>query len=243
MRLPKLRDGKKRKNTEIYPIGEFPKKVIYEVSRWLIYNFAVGKSNISGEDWGDIFAKSIDGDHLSSPVGLADVVVEGQSWSVKSVQSNNPHSCKELRVISGRNSPDYSYGIKNPHADIQETGKAVIGIWNERVNIALDQFDFLRTAILIRNVNTLEFTLFEEETHKYVANEYEWKINKRGNFEGFDKTTSKHKFTWQPHGSQFTVKYSVPHSAVRFQIKRPPILDFEQTMKSIGFDNTWVSIR
>jgi len=243
MRPPKLRDRKNRKNTELYPIGDFPQKVIYEISRWLIYSFACGKANISGEDWGDIFAKSIDGVHLSSPVGLADVVVDGQSWSVKSVQNNNPHSCKELRVISGRNSPDYSYGIQNPHENIQETGKAVIGIWNERVNIALDQFDFLRTAILVRNVNSLEFTLFEEETRKYVANEYEWKINKRGNFEGFDKTTGKHKFTWQPHGAQFTIKYSVPSSAVRFQIKRPPILDFEQTMEQIGFDDTWVNIK
>jgi len=243
MQPPKLRDGKKRKNTELYPIGDFPQKVIYEISRWLIYNFAVGKANISGEDWGDIFAKSIDGDHLSSPVGLADVVIDGQSWSVKSVQNNKPHSCSELRVISGRNSPDYSYGIQNPHDDIQETGKAVLGIWNERVNIALDQFDFLRTAILIRNVNTLEFTLFEEETRKYIANEYKWTINKRGNFEGHDKTTGKHKFTWQPHGSQFTVKYTVPSSATRFQIKRPPILDFEQAMDQIGFDKTWVSIQ
>ncbi|MBU8901517.1 MAG: hypothetical protein KOO69_02140, partial [Victivallales bacterium] len=209
----------------------------------LIYNFAVGKANISGEDWGDIFAKSIDGGHLSSPVGLADVVLEGQSWSVKSVQSNKPHTCKELRVISGRNSPDYSYGIKNPHTDIQKTGKAIIGIWNERVNIALDQFDFLRTAILVRNVNTLEFTLFEEEARQYVANEYEWKLNTHENFEGFDKTTGKHKFTWQPHGAQFTIKYTVPSSAVRFQIKRPPILDFEQTMEQIGFNKNWVLIK
>jgi hypothetical protein len=51
-----------------------------------VYNFAVGKSDISGEDWGDIFAKAVDGGHLSSPVGLADVVLEGQAWSVKSVR-------------------------------------------------------------------------------------------------------------------------------------------------------------
>lgn len=243
MRPPKLRDRKNRKNTELYPIGDFPQTVIYKISRWLIYSLAIGKANISGEDWGNFFAKAIDGNHLSSPVGLADVVVEKQSWSVKSIQNNKPHVCKELRVISGRNSPDYSYGMQNPHDNIQETGKAVINIWNERVNIALDQFDFLRTAILIRNMSTLEFTLFEEEIRKYVTNEYEWEINKRGNFEGFDKTTGKHKFTWQPHGSQFTIKYTVPSSAVRFQIKRPPILDFKETMKQIGFNDSWVSIK
>lgn len=243
MRPPKLRDTKHRKNSELYPLGAFPADVIYGISRWLIYNFAIGKGNISGEDWGDIFAKAIDGEHLASPVGLADVVIDGQAWSVKSVQHTKPHECSSLRVISGRNSPDYSYGIENPHNDIQETGKAVLGIWNERVNIALDKFDYLRTAILIRNVNTLEFTLFEEETHRFNTNEYKWTINKQGNFEGVDKTNALHKFTWQPHGSQFTIKYQVPASAIRFQIKRPPVLDFEETMTQIGFENNWVVIK
>ena len=243
MRPPKLRDTKHRKNTELYPLGGFPKSVIYEISRWLIYSFATGKANISGEDWGNIFAKAIDGEHLASPVGLADVIIDGQAWSVKSVQDLKPHECRTLRVISGRNSPDFSYGIENPHNDIQETGNAVLGIWNERVNIALDRFDYLRTAILIRNINTLEFTLFEEETNRFNVNEYRWEMNNRGNFEGFDKTNNLHKFTWQPHGSQFTIKYSVPASAIRFQIKRPPVLDFEETMDQIGFENDWVSIK
>jgi len=179
--------------------------VIYEISRWLIYNFAIGKADISGEDWGDIFAKAIDGGHLSSPVGLADVVIDGQAWSVKSVKHDKPHECTSLRVISGRSSPDYSYGIENPHNDIQETGNAVIGIWNGRVNIALEKFDFLRTAILVRNANKLEFALFEEDTHRFNANEYRWEVNSRGNFEGFDRTSNLHKFTWQPHGAQFTI--------------------------------------
>lgn len=170
-------------------------------------------------------------------------MLEGQCWSVKSVQNTKPHECSEIRVISGRNSPDYSYGIQNPHEDIQETGNAVLGIWNERVNIALDKFDYLRTAILIRNVNTLEFTLFETETHRFIPSEYEWRVNKRGNFEGFDRISSAHKFTWQPHGSQFTIKYVIPASAVRFKIKRPPVLDFEKTMEQIGFQEDWVSIK
>lgn len=224
-------------------MGEFPKEVIYEISKWLVYSFAVGKSNISGEDWGDIFAKAVDGDHLASPVGLADVILEGQAWSVKSVQNDNPHSCQQLRVISGRNSPDYSYGITDPRGNIQETGKAVLGIWNERVNIALDKFDYLRTVILVRNINTLEFTLFETETHKFVAADYKWSENKRGNFEGHNINSGQHAFTWQPHGSQFTIKYPVPASAVKFQIKRPPVLDFEQTIKQIGFIKDWVTIK
>ncbi|MCP4362117.1 MAG: hypothetical protein GY796_29265 [Chloroflexi bacterium] len=169
--------------------------------------------------------------------------MEGQAWSVKSVQNKNPHTCKTIRVISGRNSPDYSYGIENPHEDIQKTGSAVLRIWNERVNIALEKFDYLRTSILIRNVNTLPFTLFELETHRYIPNDYEWRLNKRGNFEGFDKLMNRHRFTWQPHGAQFTVKYDVPVFAVRFQVKRPLVLDFEKTMEEIGFSEDWVTIK
>ena len=243
MQRPKLRDGKFRVGTELYPLGEIPKEVIYEISKWIVYSVAVGKSKISGEDWGDIFAKAIDGDHLASPVGLADVVLEGQAWSLKSVLHKNPHSCTNLRIISGRNSPDYSYGITDPRDNIEATGKAILGVWNERINIALDKFDSLRTAILVRNIDLLEFTLYEMDTHKFIAADYVWTVNSRGNFEGHDKTSKQHKFTWQPHGSQFTIKYSVPASAVRFQLKRPSVLDFEKTINQIGFCEDWVTIR
>lgn len=216
--------------------------MICEIGKWVVYNFAVGKSDISGEDWGDIFAKAVGGDHLASPVGLADVVVEGQSWSTKSVKHDNPHRCEKVRVISGRNSPDYSYGIQNPHDDPMKTGTAVLGIWNERVNIALDKFDTLRTVIFIREANILQFTLFEMETHRFPTNEYRWVVNKNGNLEGIDKTNNTHCFTWQPHGSQFTIIYHVPVSAIRFEINRPPVLDFCDTLQQIGFDESWIKI-
>lgn len=243
MLKPKLRDSKKSRQTDIHALGEYPKELVYEISKWIVYNFAVGKSDISGEDWGDIFAKGVNGNHLSSPVGLADVVLDEGAWSVKSVKINDPHTIKTIRVISGRNSPDYSYGITNPHDDPQKTGTAVLNIWNERVNIAVDEYVNLRSAILIRNVNTLEFTLFETEINRFITKEYVWSVNKNGNIEGVDGTHGNHKFTWQPHGSQFTIIYSVPSSAVRFQIKRPPVLDFNKTMEQIGFDESWVSIK
>ena len=180
---------------------------------------------------------------MSSPLGLADVVLDEGAWSVKSVKADSPHEARTIRVISGRNSPDYSYGITDPHEDPQRTGTAVLNIWNERVNIAVDEYASLRSAVLIRNVNALEFALFETETGRFVTGEYEWAVNKNGNLEGSERTTGKHKFTWQPHGSQFTIIYAVPSSAVRFQIRRPPVLDFNKTMEQIGFDESWVSIK
>lgn len=166
-----------------------------------MYNFAVGKSDINGEDWGDIFAKAIDGDHLNRPVGLADVVLDNMAWSMKSVKNNQPLTCSKIRVISGRCSPDYSYDIANPHDDIEQTGRAVLNIWNERINIALDHFNPLRSSILIRNPI----------------------------------------FTWQPHGSQFTIIYDVSQSATLFKIKRPPVFDFSETLSQIGFGDDWVT--
>jgi len=242
MRKPRLRDGKNRKSSELYPLAEFPSSVIYEVGRWIVYQYTTGKTDISGEDWGDIFASAINGEHLSSPIGLADVVYSGQAWSVKSVKHTNPHNVKTIRIISGRNSPDYSYGIADPRADIQETGNAVLGIWNERVKIAIDQYGDLRASVLIRNSQKLTFTLFETQTSQYVPSEYRWEENKRGNFEGYSRRDGSHKFTWQPHGSQFTIKYPVPSSAVKFTLKRPPTLDFESTLKQIGYSDDWVTI-
>ncbi|MFA6169903.1 MAG: hypothetical protein WCW67_00140 [Candidatus Margulisiibacteriota bacterium] len=243
MLKPRLRDSKKSRQSSAHPLGEFPKIFIYEISKWIVYHFAVGKSDISGEDWGDIFAKGLNGIHLSSPVGLADVVLADGAWSIKSVKNDDPHKCKVVRVISGRNSPDYSYGISNPHDDPQKTGAAVLNIWNERVNIAVDEYVNVRSAILIRNVNKLEFALFETEINRFVPKEYRWSVNKNGNLEGVDRTNGDHKFTWQPHGSQFTIIYTVPSSAVRFKIKRPPVLDFNKVISELGFDESWVSIK
>ena len=41
-------------------------------------------------------------------------------------------------------------------------------------------------------------------------------------------------FTWQPHGSQFTVIYDVPISSTKFKVNRPPVLDFAKTLDQIG---------
>lgn len=220
-------------------MGELPYKVIYNISKWIAYNCFIGKSDIGGEDLGDFFAKAIEGEHLASPVGLADVVLEGQAWSVKTVKNSKPHTCKKIRIISGRNSPNYSYKIQNPLDDLQMTGEAVLNIWNERVKIALDKYDSLRTIFFIREINRLEFTLFELETHRFPSNEYIWKANENNNLEGFDRTTGTHRFTWQPHGSQFTINYVVPASSTRFTVKRPPVIDI---MEQIGFDETWITI-
>lgn len=207
-----------------------------------MYLLHTGRKDLSGSDWGDAFAEALNGIHLDSPVGIADVVLEKMAWSMKTVKCANPLTTKSIRLISGRCSPDYSYGITDPHKDIQETGRAVLGIWNERINIAQDSYNPLRTAILIRSNDLLSYCLFEEENHRYRTSDYVWQVNTNGNLIGKSIETGRTCFTWQPHGSQFTIHTEVPQNAVRFKIRKPELLNKEQLLKNISFDSSWVSI-
>jgi len=146
-----------------------------------------------------------------------------------------------VRLISGRCSPDYSYGITDPHKDVQKTGEAVLGIWNERINIATDHYSRVRTAILVRSNDLLTYRLFEEETQRYRTTDYHWQVNPNGNLLGLDHN-GKTCFTWQPHGSQFTIHTEVPAEAIKFRIKRPPVLNKDDVLRSISFDESWISI-
>ena len=116
-------------------------------------------------------------------------------------------------------------------------------LWNARVNEALDAHDDLRTAVLIRNMQTREFVLFEEETHRFVPDDFRWEYNKRGNLQGYDAMTGEHRFTWQPHGSQFTIIRPVPGSARRFSIvPNVPMMEVEAVLKQVGFKLDWIRI-
>jgi len=94
----------------------------------------------------------------------------------------------------------------------------VLSIWNNRVNEALDRYTDLRIVVLIRNMTTRQFRIFEEEAQRFVPTEFRWSFNAQGNLEGHNKTTGEHQFTWQPHGSQFTILRPVPASARRFSM-------------------------
>lgn len=242
MKHPRLRDGKKLTSSEIYPLNEIPDEIIFKIAGYFTYLLYSGRKDISGEDWGDAFAKAIGGKHLDSPVGIADVVLGKMSWSMKTVKNSNPIKAEKVRLISGRCSPDYSYGITDPHEDIEKTGRAVLGIWNERINLALDNYSQVRTMVLVRSDDCLSYCLFEKDIHRYPTNDYVWETNKNGNLIGKERNSQKIRFTWQPHGSQFTIHEDVPSSAIRFTIKQPPIISQEAILNTIGFDPSWVKI-
>lgn len=238
---PRLRDSKQLTTQTLYPLNVFPEQIITDIGGYLVYLIYIGRKDISGADWGDAFANAIQGKHLDSPVGIADVVLDKNCWSMKTVKATDPFASSSVRLISGRCSPDYSYGITDPHSDIQKTGEAVLSIWNERVNIATDHYSRVRTGILIRSYDLLTYRLFEEETQRYRTTDYHWEVNPNGNLIGKDRN-GRICFTWQPHGSQFTIHTEVPENAVKFRIKQPPTLKKEDVLKGIEFDPSWVQI-
>lgn len=238
---PRLRDSHNLTTETLYPLNIFPDEIIHKIGSYLVYLIYTGRKDISGNDWGDVFADSINATHLDSPVGIADVVIDGNCWSMKTVKINDPFACTNIRLISGRCSPDYSYGITDPHLDVQKTGEAVLNIWNERINIATDHYSRVRTAILIRSYDLLSYRLFEEETIRYRTTDYHWIEKNNGNLLGLD-SHNRVCFTWQPHGSQFTIHTEVPESAVKFRIKQPPIIKKEDVLKGIDFSNDWITI-
>jgi hypothetical protein len=201
---------------------------------------AVGRNDLDGDDWGDIFAAAVNGIHLNSPLGVIDVTLGTTGWSAKTVKAGVPASSSRVRLISGRNSPIFSHGTQDFFADIQETGNQVLQIWNARVEEATQQHPHLRTIILLRNIETFQFKVFEQPTMQFDPADYEWRLNARNNFEGRTKHDNTHSFTWQPHGSQFTILRQVSGSARSFQIQKPGVLDPEQVLNNLGYSDEWV---
>ncbi len=95
---------------------------------------------------------------------------------------------------------------------------------------------------MIRNMDTLEFTLMEMEARKYIPTEYRWETNKGGtNFNGYDIQRKEHRFTSQAGGKQFTVIHRVPVSAYRFRIEnKPGMLSQEHVLRLVDFQDDWI---
>jgi hypothetical protein len=236
---PKLKGKQKQRNAP-YPLGQIPHSIVVEIGKRIVHRLVVGQANIIGDDFGEIFAQSINGDHRKKPLGLADVTWEGCAWSMKTVQDKNPFTQTRIRAISGRNNVNYSFGIKDPYADIPKTGESILKIWNGRINQALNEYEELRILIMIRNMDSLEFTIMELEAPQYIPSEYYWEKNKGGNLEGFDHQRKEHRFTWQTT-AQFTVIHHVPTSAYRFRINRKPmILQQHHVLQWAKYEDSWI---
>lgn len=243
-RSPKLRTVDK--SVPPYPLNDFPKDFPYILGREVVYLLAAkGKASLEGAEWEEIFAHSIGADWKPSNVGLDDVVLGNTAWGAKTVKSSIKDFSKlqTVRLISGRNSTVYSYGgTIDPTADPIEVGEQVLEIWNERVSSVRERYKSLRTVVLVKSEDLSTVAVFEFDTVRYDPTMFDFSWNKSGNLEGFVKGTSEKRFTWQPHGSQFTIHEPVPHKRIIIKVRRPPNLDKGKVLDALGFDRSWITV-
>ncbi len=157
--------------------------------------------------------------------------------------ATNIEKQQTVRLISGRNSPTYSYGVDSiTSEDPNEIGKLVLDIWNERVSAVRQIYKFVRTVVLVKSKDYKDFLVFEFDTIRYDSELYYFEWNPRMNLEGYEKSTGKHKFTWQPSGSQFTIIEDIPEKRLHISIRKPEKVDKETILKAVNFDDSWYQI-
>jgi hypothetical protein len=239
---PKLRTV--NKSVSAFPLNAFPKDFPFLLGKEIVYLLASkGKPELEGSEWENIFANCIGADWKPSNVGLDDVVMGNTAWGAKTVKTTNPANQKVVRLISGRNSPVYSFGERiDTNADPNLIGKLVLDIWNERVSAVREKFKHLRTVILLKSNDLTEIVVFEFDTIRYDPELFRWEWNTNKNLVGFERKTSGHKFTWQPHGSQFTILEEVPDKKLVVKIRQPEVLDKDKILETLGFDESWVTV-
>ncbi|GAB6011648.1 hypothetical protein [Viscerimonas tarda] len=239
---PKLRTV--NKSVPAFPLNEFSKDFPFLLGKELIYLLASkGKSELEGSDWENIFANCIGAEWKPSNVGLDDVVLGNTAWGAKTVKATKPSEQKRVRLISGRNSPTYSYGEHiDTNANPNAIGELVLNIWNERVSSIREKFKHVRTVVLMKSNDLSEVVIFEFDTIRCDTELYNWEWNKNNNLIEIDRKTKEHKFTWQPHGSQFTIIEDVPERSLIIRIKQPEVLDKEQILQALGFEKSWITV-
>ena len=196
--------------------------------------------SLEGSEWEQVFAHAIAGEWKPSSVGLDDIVKGNCAWGAKSVKNSSPFTVSLVRLISGRNNPEYSFGYIEDSDD--GIGRQVLGIWNERVDQIRNRYAHARNVVLIKGSDWTEFSIFELETLRFQPELFEWRRNRQNNLEGYDIGTNDHRFTWQRHGSQFTIIEQVPSTRLKLKIRLPPPFEVERFLDSIGFDSSWVQI-
>ena len=243
---PRLKHAVKTKT--LYPTNQFPKAFSTSLAKHLCAHLAIRDGgDLQGNEWEKIFADCIGATWSPSNVGLDDITDLGSStaWGAKTVKMEGLHKKVvnggklKVRLISGRNSPIFSYdqAIDLKTTPPNDVGEMVLDIWNARVKEVRAKFSTLRTVVLVKGDDLLSVVVFEYDTDMYMPSDYNWSWNKRGNLEGFRLTEKK--FTWQPHGAQFTIHEEIPHNALRLQLKRPKAIPLTQVLTAIGFDNSF----
>lgn len=242
---PRLRRAVK--TAPLYPLNTFPASFVRCLAESVCVHLATrGNSDLEGKDWEKIFAECIGATWSPSNVGLDDIthIESSTAWGAKTVKGKIPKTsdgkAKFVRLISGRNSPTYSFenSVDPKSSDPNAVGRLVLDIWNKRVREVRAKFENLRTVVLVKDEDLLSLLVFEFDTDLYIPGDYIWTWNRNKNLEGRN-SRGEHKFTWQPHGSQFTIVEAIPPNSLKLSLKKPDLIPKAAVLKQIGFDATF----
>lgn len=226
--------------------NKFPTKFVDTLARDIVYMMATKQHmSLEGNEWEQIFANCVGAEWKPSNVGLDDVVLNNCCWGAKTVfaSSNKISNQQSVRLIAGRNSPAYSYGVdKITSEDPNEIGKMVLEIWNERVSAVRQIYKFVRTVVLVKAKDYSEYLVFELDTVRHDPELYFFVWNRNNNLEGYEKGSEKHKFTWQPSGSQFTIIEEIPEGKWHIKIRKPELVDKDTILEAVKFDSSWYDV-
>ena len=239
---PKLR--KADKVLAPYPLNKFPEELVVSVAKDLILaRYIQGTDVFEGSSWEHSFARAIGATWKPSNVGLDDIVLGNCCWGAKTVKSARPKTQPSVRLISGRNSLDYSYETSDVRSmPPGEVGKLVLDIWNARVSQIRQKFQHARTVVLLKGPKLLSGAIFEFELLRVEIELVTWSWNNQRNLEGH--VDGQHRFTWQPHGAQFTMIEPIT-DRVSFSIQLPQNIapyNAETLLKEIGYSKSWIKV-
>ena len=183
---PRLRTV--NKSVSAYPLNQFNSEFPYILGQEIVYLLASkGRADLQGNEWEQIFALCIGAEWKPSNVGLDDVVMGNTAWGAKTVKSGVKDftNLKKVRLISGRNSPVFSFGSTiDTTIEPNLVGEQVLEIWNERVSAIREKYKHLRTVVLVKSNDLSQVAVFEFDTIRYDPELFNFIWNKNGNLEG-----------------------------------------------------------
>lgn len=242
---PKLKLAKKGVPPP-YPLNKISRTVLVSIARSLFAaKYVRNLNDLTGDEWERVFANAIGANWAASNFGLDDVQLANTCWGAKTVKSQKPKEQSSVRLISGRNSLHFSYqnsDVLAMHPD--EVGKKILEIYNSRMDAVLARFAHVRLIILMKGPNLASAAVFEVDGKRYNTADFVWTWNKNGNLTGLD-TSGIHRFTWQPHGAQFTIIYEVPPQRHFIELLVPSNvkpLPADKLIDELGFTDSWIRI-
>lgn len=233
--------GKKTSPRGPWRVGEFNREFLTRFNREIVRALILWEDILVGNTFRDIFAEAINGRREPVDNYVGDVSLGRTCWSAKAVHSRNPHRAKSVKLNSCLSTPFHVSGISLPFEGAQETGDAVLSIWNERVDEINESHPDSRFIVLIGNMGKFEFTIFEEELTKYSPEDFTWTINPDKDYEGRKKSGGRHVFTWLPQESEIIMIRRVPSSAHRLRNGKGTIKELrKKTDDAIDFKVTYL---